>query len=285
MARFAQRNAIPMVPAAARPPAVAGTFYPGSPDRLGSLVDRLLAEAAPPVEEPAPKALIVPHAGYVYSGAVAASAFARLCPDAATIRRIVLLGPAHRVFVHGVVSPGVAVMRTPLGDVDVDLDAIALVRALHDDPEAHALEHSLEVQLPFLRRVVPNARVVPLAIGRATTEEVARVIDRLWGGPETRIVVSSDLSHYLPYDTAAALDSDTAVHIVAMDGLLSPSRACGYTGVNGLIHVARARRLHAKLLDLRNSGDTAGDKDAVVGYGAFGFYEEPPCTPSRNPEN
>jgi len=267
-----------MVPAATRPPAVAGTFYPASPDALRRLIDRLLLGAEPAAEEPVPKALIVPHAGYVYSGAVAASAYVRLRRASESITRIVLLGPAHRVFVHGVVSPGVEVMQTPLGDVDVDLDAIARVRTLHDDPEAHALEHSLEVQLPFLRRVVPNARVVPLAIGRATTEEVARVIDALWGGPETCVIVSSDLSHYLPYANATSLDRDTAEHIVAMDGLLPPVRACGYTGVNALIHVARRRHLHARVLDLRNSGDTAGETDAVVGYGAFGFYEEgEPC--------
>lgn len=267
-----------MVSAATRPPAVAGTFYPASPKVLGGLVDRLLESADPHTDEAAPKAVIVPHAGYVYSGAVAASAYVRLRRDAASIERIVLLGPAHRVFVHGVVSPGVVNMQTPLGNVEVDLDAISHVRALHDDPEAHALEHSLEVQLPFLRRVVPNARVVPLAIGRATTEEVASVIDALWGGPETRIVVSSDLSHYLPYDTARALDRDTADHIVAMDALLPSVRACGYTGVNGLIHVARRKHLQVRMLDLRNSGDTAGDPDAVVGYGAFGFYEEAaPC--------
>lgn len=275
MACFAHAPRAVFLPAA-RPAAVAGTFYPASPKVLRATVDQLLACAEPTgdLQEPVPKALIVPHAGYVYSGSVAASAWVRLRPAAAIIERVILLGPAHRVFVHGVVSPGAELMQTPLGDLQVDLDAIAQVRTVHDDPEAHAMEHSLEVQLPFLRRVVPHARVVPLAIGRATTDEVAHVIESLWGGPETRMVVSSDLSHYLPYETARALDRDTAEHIVAMDGLLPPVRACGYTGVNGLIHVARRRGLHVRTLDLRNSGDTAGDHDAVVGYGAFGFYEQ-----------
>ena len=262
-----------MVTATTRPPAVAGTFYPASPTALARMVDGFLDDAHARADEPSPKAIIVPHAGYVYSGAVAGRAWARFRRDAETIQRVVILGPAHRVFVHGVVSPGVGRMQTPLGTVEVDNDAIAQVRALHDDPEAHALEHSLEVQLPFLLHVVPKAKVVPLAIGRATTEEVARILDALWGGAETRVVVSSDLSHYLPYESARELDSDTAEHIVKMDGILPPARACGYTGVNALIHVARRRRLDVKLYDLCNSGDTAGDPDAVVGYGAFGFYE------------
>ena len=189
-----------------RAPAVAGSFYPASPEGLDALVDRLLAPhdagAAPP--GPPPKALIVPHAGYVYSGPIAASAFARLLPSRGAITRVVLLGPAHRVRVEGLVSPGVARMRTPLGDVAVDTDALAALGDVRADPRAHAAEHSLEVELPFLQKVAPGARVVPLAVGEAHPDDVARRLEALWGGPETLIVISSDLSHYLPYDAGRA---------------------------------------------------------------------------------
>jgi AmmeMemoRadiSam system protein B len=260
-----------------RTPAVAGAFYPASKDALGKLVDELLHEAASraPVastERPCPKALIVPHAGYVYSGPVAASAFALLAAHANRITRVVLIGPAHRAFVEGMVTPGVAAMRTPLGDVAVDLDA---VRALDvsASPAAHAREHSLEVELPFLQKVAPEAKLVPLAVGRASAPEVAHVLSAVWGGPETVIVISSDLSHYLPYDEGRATDERTAARILGLDGPLSGDEACGAAGINGLLRVAREKGLQVELVDLRSSGDTAGPREEVVGYGAFAFYE------------
>lgn len=256
-----------------RAPAVAGAFYPASREALGELVDRLLAEApAPDGAQPCPKALIVPHAGYVYSGPVAASAFARLLPHAASIERVVLVGPAHRAQVEGMVTPGVAAMRTPLGDVRVDGDALG-VAGVAASPAVHALEHSLEVELPFLQRVAPRAKVVPFAVGRAPPAEVAGVLASLWGGPETVIVISSDLSHYLPYDVGRNADQRTAARIVGLDGPLSGDEACGAAGINGLLRVARDKGLRVELVDLRSSGDTAGPRGEVVGYGAFALYE------------
>ena len=259
-----------------RPPAVAGTFYPASPAVLDALVKRLLAEASTSRGAPTrrPKALIVPHAGYVYSGPIAASAYALLAPHAASIRRAVVIGPAHRVPITGLAAPGATRMRTPGGDVAVDVGAIAAVESIGTSAAAHAQEHSIEVQLPFLLEVAPHATVVPLAFGRASATEVARVLESLWGGDETVIVVSSDLSHYLPYATGRAEDERTAARILALDRApLAGDEACGAEGINGLLAVARARGMRAELVDLRSSGDTAGPRDEVVGYGAFAFYE------------
>lgn len=256
-----------------RSPAVAGTFYPASAGELGSLVDRLLAAVAVPASARRPKALIVPHAGYVYSGPIAASAFARVAPYGDQITRVVLVGPAHRVFVEGLVSPGASALRTPLGDLAVDVDALRLLDGVGANARVHAREHSLEVELPFLQRVTPRAKVVPLAGTRADPEVVGRALDLLWGGPETLIVISSDLSHYLPYAEARATDERTAQRILARDTTLAGEDACGAIGINGLAWVARKRELTIELLDLRTSGDTAGRRDEVVGYGAFAIYE------------
>src|SRR5262245_50569189 len=195
-----------------RPPAVAGSFYPASPTELGSLVDRLLAEAAP-AAGPCPKALIVPHAGYVYSGPIAASAFSRVAPHGEQITRVVLVGPAHRVFVAGLASPGADRLRTPLGELEVDREALARLPEVGANAGAHAREHSLEVELPFLQRVTPRAKVVPLATTRAQPELVGHVLETLWGGRETLIVISSDLSHYLPYAEGRKLDESTCARI------------------------------------------------------------------------
>jgi AmmeMemoRadiSam system protein B len=258
-----------------RQPAVAGTFYAASSAALAAQVDGFLAAASRRSCARAPKAIIAPHAGYVYSGAIAASAFAQLEPVSAQIRRCVIIGPAHRVRVTGLASPGATRMRTPLGDVEVDVDAIERLRGVAPSPEAHAREHSIEVELPFVQRVLPSARVVPLAAGDASPDEVARVLDALWDHDDTAIVISSDLSHYLPYDEARAVDERTADRIVALDPSIDFDEACGAVGVNGLLSVARARGMRAERLDLRSSGDTAGPKDEVVGYGAFAFYEGP----------
>jgi MEMO1 family protein len=266
------------VTATVRVPAVAGSFYPADAGELRTEVDRLLAEAAASVPAGArcPKALIVPHAGYVYSGPIAASAFARVAPYAARIERVVLVGPTHRVFVASLASPGAQRLRTPLGELEVDTEALRLVANIPADPVAHAREHSLEVELPFLQRVVPRAKLVPLAGTRADPELVGRTLDALWGGPETVIVISSDLSHYLPYAEAQNTDARTAARIIALDATLDGEDACGSIGINGLAWLARKRKLSVEQLDLRNSGDTAGSRTEVVGYGAFALYEDAP---------
>jgi AmmeMemoRadiSam system protein B len=261
-----------------RPAAVAGMFYPGTPAVLGAAVRGYLAEAgsSPETDTPLPKAVIVPHAGYVYSGPVAAPAYRRIAAGRGTIRRVVLLGPVHRVPIRGLALPAADAFATPLGTVAVDTDAAG--RAL-DLPQvqtseaAHALEHSLEVQLPFLQTVLDDFRIVPFAVGDATAEEVAAVIDCLWGGPETLIVVSSDLSHYHPYAAARQLDRGTAAAILALDSSLDHEQACGATPINGFALCARRRNHFPELIDLRNSGDTAGDKSRVVGYAAFAFTD------------
>lgn len=260
-----------------RPPAVAGSFYPAHPAELVRTVDELLSGVSSEPAAAAPKVLIVPHAGYVYSGPVAASAYACLKQAARAIRRVVLLGPVHRVPIRGLALPEAQALATPLGAIPVDADAVRAIAHLPQvgvSAAAHALEHSLEVQLPFLQRMLDDFSVVPLAVGDATPDEVAEVIDALWGGAETLIVISSDLSHYLPYAVARDVDDETVQQILALGPpTLTHEQACGATPVNGLLAVARRRRLRPALLDLRNSGDTAGPRDQVVGYSAFAFYE------------
>jgi AmmeMemoRadiSam system protein B len=259
---------------AVRPAAVAGTFYPGNAAKLAYDLDHLLAQARR-TPGPVPKAVIVPHAGYIYSGPIAATAYQRIAAGRDRIRRVVLLGPAHRVPVRGLALPGVEAFATPLGLVPVDGAAVASLRDLPQVVEsapAHAWEHSLEVQLPFLQKVLDDFTLVPLVVGDATAEEVAEVLERLWGGPETLIVISSDLSHYLPYELAQRIDTETAKRILALSSV-THEQACGGTPVNGLLLAARRHGLRPELLDLRNSGDTAGDPDHVVGYAAFAFLD------------
>jgi AmmeMemoRadiSam system protein B len=256
-----------------RPAAVAGAFYPGNPGRLGAKVSELLAGVPGPIG--AAKALIAPHAGYVYSGQVAASAFAALRSQAETIERVVLIGPAHYVRLRGLAVPTVAAFETPLGRVPVDQEALAALADLPfvseaDDP--HAPEHALEVELPFLQLVLSSFALVPLVVGDTTPNEVAEVLARLWGGAETLLVVSSDLSHYHPYGEARRLDAETAAAIERSDSAaLSPARACGFLPIAGLLVEAGRRGLAARRLALCNSGDTAGDRARVVGYGAWAF--------------
>jgi AmmeMemoRadiSam system protein B len=263
------------MPEVIRKAAVAGTFYPGSALELGAVVESLLAGARPAHGGRCPKAVVAPHAGYVYSGAIAASAFALFAPFAASIERVVVIGPAHRAYVDGLVSSGASRLETPLGVVEVDVAALAALPGVAADARAHAREHSIEVEVPFLQTVAPRATVIPLAVGRATPHEVARVLGALWGGRETVVVVSSDLSHYLPYVEGRAADRATAARIVARGGPLSGDQACGAAGINGLLELSCEKRLRAELVDLRSSGDTAGPRDEVVGYGAFAFYEVP----------
>jgi len=260
-----------------RLPAVAGRFYPADSRTLARDVDAYVRGAEHPVPEGLPKAIIVPHAGYVYSGPIAGAGYVELSRARGAVERVVLLGPAHYVPVQSIAMTGADAWRTPLGDVPIDTDArrVALtVPGVVVDDEAHAPEHSLEVQLPFLQTVLDDFRIVPFAVGDATAEEVAAVIDCLWGGPETLIVVSSDLSHYNPYATARQLDRGTAAAILALDSSLDHEQACGATPINGFALCARRRSLFPELIDLRNSGDTAGDRRRVVGYAAFQFAEE-----------
>ena len=257
-----------------RPPAVAGTFYPLQPSVLSGNIHALMGAASVLVAPgaPVPKAVIVPHAGYIYSGSTAALAYARLAPAHVSIRRVVLLGPVHRVAVRGLALPGARSFSTPLGAVAVDQEAVAAISGLRQvvvSSAVHAQEHSLEVQLPFLQSVLDEFTLVPLAVGDATAEEVAEVLNLLWGGPETLIVISSDLSHYLPYSQAQAVDENTVQRILDLTGGISHSQACGGTPVNGLLLAAQQHHLRPELLGLCNSGDTAGDKSRVVGYAAL----------------
>lgn len=262
-----------------RMPAVAGMFYPGDSRELARTLAHMLGAAAREAPERAvPKALIAPHAGYIYSGPIAASVYALLAPARSRITRVVLLGPTHRVAVRGLALPGCRAFATPLGSVEIDRPAVDALRGLPQvvvSEQAHALEHSLEVHVPFLQTVLERFTLVPLAVGHASAQEVSEILDALWGGEETLIVVSSDLSHYLPYDDAQAVDGATAQSILGLAVDISHEQACGATPVTGLNSVARRRGLKPELIDLRNSGDTAGDRSRVVGYGSFAFYEQP----------
>jgi len=266
-------SAVPSV----RPAAVAGMFYPGNGPQLDAEVGELLDG----VEnfEPRlayPKALIVPHAGYIYSGPVAARAYDELAAARGLVKRVVLIGPAHYVAGRGLALPECEAFETPLGRIRLDAEAIASLADLKQvvrSSAAHAQEHSLEVQLPFLQKVLGDFSLVPIAAGSALTEEVMQVIVRLWGGPETLFVISTDLSHYHSYDEAKRIDRATLERIAALAVDLNYEEACGATGLNGLLAVARSKGLSIKQLAACNSGDTAGGKARVVGYSAFAVYE------------
>ncbi len=261
-----------------RPPAVAGLFYPDSADELKQQVDALLGEAAanltPEQIKTSPKAMIVPHAGYIYSGFTAASAYIRL--NAERIRHVVLLGPVHRVPVRGLALPDTTAFATPLGIIPLNtagMQAIEHFPQVMTSAAAHQQEHSLEVQLPFLQRVLNNFTLIPLAVGDATANEVAEVLNVLWGDESTLILISSDLSHFHSYAEAQDMDAATAESVLALQSSINHQQACGATPVNGLLSVAKKRHMHASLLDVRNSGDTAGDQNRVVGYASFAFHE------------
>ena len=266
-----------------RPPAVAGAFYTSDPVELRETVERLLAgESSSPADdlrggrtEATPKALVAPHAGYAYSGPVAASVYALLRRTGEGVRRVVLLGPAHRLPFHGLALPNVEAFSTPLGDVPLDAEGVAAaLRSSHVRvlDEAHHGEHSLEVHLPFLQVALGDFTLIPLVVGDADFHDVAEVLELLWGGPETLIVVSSDLSHFLTYDEAREIDMSTAAAIEALrPDDIHVHQACGRIPLGGLLHVAAKHGLRAYTEDLRNSGDTAGPREQVVGYGAFVF--------------
>jgi MEMO1 family protein len=232
-----------------------------------------LQEATP--SGPVPKAIIAPHAGYIYSGSIAASVYARVARGHKTIHKVVLLGPSHRVPLKGVAATGMHYFATPLGEIPVDRQGIEAILSLPQVSvveAAHANEHSLEVQLPFLQMILDDFTIIPLVVGEATPEEVSEVLAQLWGGPETLIVISSDLSHYYHYEAAQKLDMQTskAIERLRLEDIYH-EQACGYHPVKGLLHIAKTRDMQAQTIDLRNSGDTAGSKDQVVGYGAYVF--------------
>lgn len=240
---------------------MAGSFYPREADELRAVVTQLLERAAP--SRPA-KAIVAPHAGYIYSGAVAASAFRSVPPHTS---RVVLLGPSHVVRLRGLAAPLASHFATPLGEV-----AIEVPEGIARDDAPHAREHSLEVEVPFLQVVLRNFTLIPLAVGHAPPAEVAGVLARVWGGAETSVVISSDLSHYLRYEDASRMDEETARCIERLLPVPDDS-ACGAAPLNGLLFEAARRGMTCERLDLRNSGDTAGDRRRVVGYGAFALRE------------
>lgn len=251
--------------------AVAGQFYPDDAEVLRGVVSGYLAAAAPVPY--VPKAIIAPHAGYVYSGPVAASAYASLRAARTTVRRVVLLGPSHRAYLEGLGRSTADAFETPLGPVPLDeVAGMSPLPGVTAADHAHHAEHSIEVQLPFLQIALERFTIVPLVVGQASAAEVGEVIERLSGGGETLIVVSSDLSHYLDYERASRRDRETTLRIEALRTDLAPEEACGSVPINGLLHYARRMNLTVTTLDLRNSGDTAGPRHRVVGYGAYAIH-------------
>ena len=254
----------------ARPAAVAGMFYPADAAALERTVADLLAAA--PAADAGAKAIIAPHAGYQYSGPTAACAYRLLENRRDRIRRVVLLGPAHRVYLQGMALPSVDAFTTPLGDVPIDRAGVEQALALPGtqvSDEAHAFEHSLEVHLPFLQAVLDDFKLVPIVVGICPARDVEDVLEALWGGDETLVVVSSDLSHFHSYGDAREIDAKTSSRIEAREPTLHGEEACGAYAVNGLLLAAKAHGLEVHTLDVRNSGDTSGDRSRVVGYGAY----------------
>lgn len=258
-----------------RPAAVAGMFYPAERDELHQMVAGFL-QSASSRHEPPPKAIVAPHAGFIYSGPIAASAYAQLSPLRQTVRRVVLLGPSHRVGFHGIATSSADFFETPLGTVPLDAElrqqllALPQVKPLD---QAHQMEHSLEVHLPFLQEMLEKFTLLPLVVGDAEPDEVAEVLRHVWGGEETLIIISSDLSHYHDYETAQRMDKATSNAIETLHPeAIHYGDACGRNPLNGLLVVAKEKGMSAKTIDLRNSGDTAGPRDQVVGYGAYLFH-------------
>lgn len=254
-------------------------FYDDNPEQLRHDVKGFLKVAdLPDAGGPAPKAIIAPHAGYPYSGPVAGFAYATVKPLRQRIKRIVLLGPAHRVYVQGIAASTAEAFATPLGNAPVDQETIRSLAGeldfLHYSDQAHAAEHSLEVQLPFLQDIFEDFVLLPFAVGDAAPSRVEALLDRLWGGDETLIVISSDLSHYRGYEAAREIDAFTSGQIRRLAANeLTGEHACGYLPISGLLGAAARRGLRCEVLDTRSSGDTAGPRDRVVGYGAYAFYE------------
>jgi len=258
-----------------RPPAVAGSFYPGNQTELISTVDSLIKHSQCQFNYSA-KAFIVPHAGYQYSGSTAAEVYALLAKQKSSIKRVVLLGPCHRVWIQGMAIPSCDSFATPLGDIPLDVESLAEITRMPQiqvSDVAHQDEHSLEVQLPFLQRSLDDFMLVPIAVGEASVEEVSLVIDYFWEMDDTVFLISSDLSHFLSYDLARQVDEKTTQIILAKDFQnLDHKMACGCTPIQGILEVAQEKNLQVSLLKQCNSGDTAGDKSRVVGYAAYALY-------------
>ena len=260
-----------------RPPAFAGMFYSDKPQELAATVKTHIAEAAAFAGPAVAKAVVAPHAGFIYSGAIAGTAYASLGASSAArggqVERVILFGPSHRVAFPGVAVSGAGIFETPMGPVAVDRDSVtALIQhgLVREFEPAHENEHSLEVQLPFVKVVFPSARVVPLLAGDDDWHAAKRVLDQVWGGDETAIVISSDLSHYHDYASAKKIDAGTALTMQRLAaGQVDHEQACGATGINALLALAASKGLTCAALDLRNFGDTAGPRNRVVGYGAF----------------
>ena len=261
-----------------RKPNVAGQFYPGQAKVLAAMVNKFLQAAIPINIDKQPKAIIAPHAGYIYSGPIAATVYASLLKFKGKIKNVVLLGPAHRVYVSGIAATAVDYFETPLGAIAVAHDIVNKILTLptvHINEEAFDTEHSLEVQLPFLQVVLGEFKLIPLAVGEVNFSAVAAVLEKLWGDAATLIVVSSDLSHYYDYKAAQKLDALTSKAIVELaPENIAVEQACGRVPMQGLLQAAKKHGLTAQVLDVRNSGDTAGTKDSVVGYGAYCFWED-----------
>lgn len=261
-----------------RNPAVAGQFYPADATILKKEIQTYLDEVKPVsfVSSDRPKAIVVPHAGYIYSAAVAASVYKHLIPLKQQIKRVVLLGPSHRVAFQGLAVPESGIFNTPLGNINVDQDAISRLTELPQvivSERAHRDEHSLEVQLPFLQAVLSDFTLVPIVVGDAEPQQVAEAINLFWDVDSTLVVISTDLSHYHTYDEARELDRHTSEAICNLKPeLIGYDDACGRNGINGMLTLAKQKDLQVEMLDLRNSGDTAGSKDRVVGYGAYAIY-------------
>ncbi len=258
-----------------RPPAVAGTLYEADTQRLLAQVESWLAKGAAKQTPKPPKALIVPHSGYHYSGETAAKAFRLLEPVYDTIQRVVLLGTPHRDEFSGIALPGTDVFRTPLGDVPVDQNSIKSLLTIDNVfelPETHRQEHSIEVQLPFLQTALEHFELVPLVVGTCKVDTLAKVLNLLWGGPETLIVISTGLSRKLPYEIAVAQDEKSAESIRTYDANFKYEQACGFNSLNGFLSVAKEKALDSKCLALTTSADRNGQKENVRGFGSFVFY-------------
>jgi MEMO1 family protein len=262
--------------ASIRPPAVAGFFYPGDRAELSDMVSELIAGVSVNTLPRTPKAYIVPHAGYVYSGSTAAVVYAMAARQRAAVRRVILIGPSHRVYLEGAAVPSAQAFATPLGEIPIDQDlknSVLDVPGVMESDHPHRLEHSLEVQLPFLQLAFSDFALVPIVVGNASAQQVAAMLDAVWSDTDTLVLASSDLSHYHSYRTAQSIDAQTSSAISNRQTNLTGKQACGAVAINGLLHCARERDLQVIELARCNSGDTAGDKDRVVGYGAYALFE------------
>jgi len=260
----------------ARPPAVAGLFYPADERELRDVVSGYLRQHGAAAAAAPPKALIVPHAGYIYSGGIAAAAYATVASLRQVIRRVVLIGPSHRVYLRGMAVPAAAAFATPLGNIAIDQTlkgSLLQNGAVIESDTPHAQEHSLEVQLPFLQLLLDDFTLLPIVLGSVAPESVAAALAQVWGDAATLVLVSSDLSHYHTYSQARQIDAATAAAILRRETTLGGEQACGAVGINGLSHFAQQRQLQVSEIARCNSGDTAGDRSRVVGYGAFAVHE------------